>query len=32
MNLSTRKLHEQLIRLVRGIINAWEKWLEEQPK
>jgi hypothetical protein len=32
MSPSTRKLNEHLIRLVRGIINAWEKWLEEQPK
>jgi|APAra7269097138_1048543.scaffolds.fasta_scaffold00748_17 hypothetical protein len=32
MSPSTFKLHEHLIRLVRGIVNAWENWLKEQPK
>jgi hypothetical protein len=30
MKPSTLKLHEQLIRLVRGMVNAWESWLKEQ--
>lgn len=25
----TVKLHEKLIRLVKGIISAWEEWLRE---
>jgi hypothetical protein len=29
MNVPTRKLHEQLIRLVKGIITAWELWLKD---
>jgi hypothetical protein len=31
MSPATRKLHEALIRLVKGIITAWERWLAEQP-
>lgn len=27
MNPATRTLHEQLIRLVKGIVTAWETWL-----
>ena len=30
MTTSTRRLHEQLIRLVKGILKAWEEWLMEQ--
>ena len=29
MNLSSIKLHESLIRLAKGMIKAWETWLEE---
>lgn len=32
MSPSTARLHEILIRLARGMLNAWEKWLQEQPK
>lgn len=32
MSPSTAKLHETMIRLVRGIVNAWEAWLREQTK
>ena len=32
MSPSTRALHVALIRAVKGMIGAWEKWLEEQPK
>lgn len=27
MTAASRKFHEQLIRLVKGIITAWEEWL-----
>ena len=30
MTASTRRLHEQVIRLVKGIVKAWEEWLETQ--
>lgn len=30
MTASTRRLHEQMIRLVKGIVKAWEEWLEAQ--
>ena len=30
MSESTRILHEALIRLCKGIIKAWEKWLSQQ--
>lgn len=29
MTAVTRKLHAQLIRLVKGIISAWEEWLQD---
>lgn len=32
MTLATKKLHEQLIRLLKGMIKAWEQWLEEQSQ
>jgi hypothetical protein len=30
MSAATRLLHETLIRLAKGAINAWEKWLQAQ--
>lgn len=30
MTVSTKKLQEKLIRLVKGLITAWEEWLNEQ--
>lgn len=30
MNQSTKELHEVLIRLLKGCISAWEKWLDKQ--
>lgn len=30
MSDSTRALHEALIRLCKGVITAWEKWLSQQ--
>lgn len=33
MNPATRELHEMLIRLAKGMIGAWEKWLSmQQPR
>jgi len=32
MNPATLQLHETLIRLVKGVISAWEKWLETQKQ
>lgn len=29
MSPATRQLHEALIRLAKGAISAWEKWLKE---
>lgn len=29
MHPATRALHEALIRLAKGAIKAWEKWLTE---
>lgn len=28
MNAATQELHRTLIRLAKGAISAWEKWLE----
>jgi hypothetical protein len=28
MSPSTKVLHETLIRLAKGMISAWEKWLQ----
>jgi len=28
MTPATVTLHETLIRLVKGVVSAWEKWLE----
>lgn len=30
MSKATRKLHETLIRLAKGMITAWEEWLNSQ--
>ena len=30
MSQSTIELHKTLIRLFKGAITAWEKWLEQQ--
>jgi len=30
MKKPTLLLHESLIRLAKGMISAWEKWLKEQ--
>jgi hypothetical protein len=32
VNPSTIQLHETLIRLMKGVISAWEKWLEAQKQ
>lgn len=29
MKSETRELHETLIRLLKGVIKAWERWLEK---
>jgi len=30
MSKSTKLLHESLLRLAKGMIKAWETWLNEQ--
>jgi hypothetical protein len=30
MSAATRQLHEALIRLAKGMLSAWEKWLSQQ--
>lgn len=30
MTLATKKLHESLIRLAKGMLTAWEEWLKTQ--
>lgn len=30
MDTAKLKLHEQLIRLAKGMIKAWEEWLDHQ--
>lgn len=30
MNPITKELHETLIRLIKGCISAWERWLQQQ--
>lgn len=30
MNPATRELHQTLIRLLKGCLSAWERWLEQQ--
>lgn len=29
LSQATKALHEQLIRLAKGAISAWEKWLSQ---
>lgn len=30
MDAATRTMHQQLIRLAKGMISAWERWLESK--
>lgn len=30
MSAATLELHKTLIRLLKGVITAWERWLEQQ--
>jgi hypothetical protein len=30
MSQATKELHQTLIRLLKGCLSAWEKWLEKQ--
>lgn len=30
MTPATRELHETIIRLLKGVLSAWEKWLKSQ--
>lgn len=30
MSPATRELHETIIRLLKGVLTAWEKWLKSQ--
>jgi hypothetical protein len=30
MSISTRALHEALLRACKGMITAWERWLSQQ--
>jgi hypothetical protein len=30
MNNATKELHETLIRLLKGCLSAWEKWVAKQ--
>ena len=30
MTDTTRELHETVIRLLKGVLTAWEKWLSKQ--
>lgn len=32
MTSATRELHLALIRLLKGCIGAWERWLEQQTQ
>lgn len=29
MTPATRRLHEQLIRLAKGMVKAWEEWVRD---
>lgn len=29
MTPATRRLHEKLIRLAKGMVSAWEEWLND---
>lgn len=30
MSPATKELHETVIRLLKGVLSAWEKWLSKQ--
>lgn len=30
MTPATRELHATIIRLLKGVISAWERWLQKQ--
>lgn len=30
MTPATRELHATIIRLLKGVITAWERWLQQQ--
>jgi hypothetical protein len=30
MSPATKELHETVIRLLKGVLTAWEKWLSKQ--
>lgn len=30
MSPATKELHETVIRLLKGVLTAWEKWLAKQ--
>lgn len=30
MSQTTKELHQTLIRLLKGCLSAWERWLEKQ--
>lgn len=32
MQPATKRLHEALIRLAKGMISAWEKWIQESER
>ncbi|MDR6767727.1 hypothetical protein J2W88_003008 [Acidovorax delafieldii] len=32
MHPATKELHQTLIRLIKGCIGAWERWLEQQTQ
>ena len=32
MSPATIQLHEALLRLAKGVISAWERWLEAQKQ
>jgi len=32
MNAASMKLHEQLLRLAKGVLKAWEEWIEAQKR
>lgn len=32
MTAATRKLHEQLIRLAKGMLKAWEDWVRDEGR
>lgn len=32
LNVPTFELHRTLIRLLKGVVTAWERWLEQQKQ